>query len=134
MVESEEETVMNEDIEEKLVTAFERIATALEGLNESTRRAGTRYWPEPREQRETKLTRVESEEERERKNQGARRRTIQEIVDPDIEEDDDEYIGERTRQYLRDHAKERQISPASPEIVGPTEEVGTSTEEVEGKA
>ena len=98
---------MNEDQSERLVLAFERIATALGDIRDEVRRAGTRYWPQPKQQREAVVSKVESDEERDRKLQGARRRNISEVIDPDFDETiGDEFIGERTRQWHRDHPQE----------------------------
>lgn len=120
---------MNEDQEERIVLAFERLATALRDLHDEVRRAGKRYWPQPKEQKEPVLSRVEVDEERDRKRQGARRRTIEEIIDPNATEEEEEYIGERTRQWLRDHPSEtrQQTIHASPEAASGPEGAGTRT-------
>ena len=96
----------SEECFERLVMAHERLALAIESFVDEVRRAGMRYWPLPSQQREAVVSRVESEEERELRMQGARRRTVNEVVDPTVEEVPDEFIGERTRQWLRDHPKE----------------------------
>jgi hypothetical protein len=98
----------NEELIERLVIAHERLAFAMESMRDELRRAGTRYWPQPREQREAVVTKVETDAERERKMQGAKRRTITDALDPNFdEEESDEIIGERTRQWLRDHPREQ---------------------------
>ena len=97
---------MDQEQEERLVLAWEGISTALKGIRDELRRAGNRFWPQPKEQKQAVVSRVESDAEREQKLQGSRRRTVQEVVDPNAEENPDEWIGERTRQWLRDHAPE----------------------------
>lgn len=97
---------MTEEQNERLVLAFERIASSLEGMHEEAKQAGSRYWPNPKQQREAIVSRVEPDDERARRMQGARRRTIEEVINPDAEENEEEYteiIGERTRMWLRDH-------------------------------
>jgi hypothetical protein len=98
---------MTEDREdqfnERLLVSLERIASAFEGLHEEAKRAGAFYWPQKQVQKEAIVTRVETDDERELKMQGARRRTIEEVVDPNVEESEDEYVGARTKQWLRDH-------------------------------
>jgi hypothetical protein len=128
---------MTEDQEERFVVSFEKIAKALEGIHEEAKRAGSKYWPHPREQRQSVLTRVGEDKERELRLQGARRRTIEEVIDPNIEEVPDEEIGERTRQWLRDHPQERKEakkSDASPKTPIAGEAGGTGIEEAEGKS
>jgi hypothetical protein len=98
---------MKEEQFESIVLSFQSIASALEGLHEELKRAGIRYWPQPREQKEAKLTRVESEDDRSRRSQGARLRTVAEVIDPTIDDEiPDDFLGERTRQWLRDHPQE----------------------------
>lgn len=104
--------------EERLLLALERIACAFEGLRDEAKRAGAVYWPQKQVQKEAIVTRVEEEGERERKLQGARRRTIEEIVDPNVEESEDEYVGERTRQWIKDHPHEKKApSPSGEELI-----------------
>ena len=61
---------MTKDQNERLVVGFERIAEALEGLNEEISRAGKRYWPTPGPQREVVITRVPTEEDKINERQG----------------------------------------------------------------
>jgi hypothetical protein len=125
---------MTENQEERFVVAFELIASSLKGLHEELRRAGYRYWAQPREQKEAVVSRVESDDERSRRNQGARRRTIEEVIDPNAdEEDSEEYVGERTRQWLRDHPKEAKKEPNARPEVGPKES-GTGVATIEDQA
>jgi hypothetical protein len=98
---------MTKEQNDRLVVAWELIAKSLEGLHEEVRKAGKRYWPEPGQQRESVLTRVETEEDRAKKNLGLADESISinewlDIGDPESES----YIGERTAQWLRDHPKE----------------------------
>ena len=113
---------MTKDQIDRLVLAWDRIGIALEGLHEEIKRAGKRYWPEPGQQRECVLTRVETEEDRAKKNLGLTDESISinewlDIGDPESES----YIGERTAQWLRDHPKENKeakIPDASAEASG----------------
>ena len=128
---------MREDQEERIVVSFEKIAVALEGLHDEAKRAGLRFWPQQREQREAIVTRVESDRDRELRLQGARRRSISEITDPVAEEQEEDYeiIGERTRQYLRDHPEERkktEVADASPEGARQAEHGGAEKIENQG--
>jgi hypothetical protein len=109
---------MNETLNERIVIAYERIALALEGLRDEAKKAGAIYWPLPKEQREAVLTRVETDQERELRMQGARRRTIEEVVDPNVEEPEEEYIGPRTRQWMKDNPNERKVpTPSGEELI-----------------
>jgi hypothetical protein len=80
------QTINESDQEERLLLALERIACAFEGLRDEAKRAGAVYWPQKQVQKEAIVSRVETNEDRELKMQGARRRTINEIIDPDVEE------------------------------------------------
>jgi hypothetical protein len=107
-----------EEQEERILLALERIACAFEGLRDEAKRAGVFYWPQKQVQKESIVSRVETDGERELKMQGARRRTIDEIVDPNVEESEDEYVGERTRQWLKDHPQEKKApTPSGEELL-----------------
>ena len=95
---------MTEDQEERLVTAFEEIGSALWALQGEIKQAGVRFWPRQREQREAVLSRVETPRERELKEQGKILRTPQEALAHE-EEVEDEAVGPRTAQWLKDHPK-----------------------------
>jgi hypothetical protein len=113
---------MTKEQNDRLVVAWELIAKSLEGLHEEVRKAGKRYWPEPGQQRESVLTRVETEEDRAKKNLGLADESIPinewlDIGDPESES----YIGERTAQWLRDHPKENKeakVVDAGSEAIG----------------
>lgn len=109
---------MTEEQEERLVSAYEGIGKALAGLHEEAKRAGEKLWPDQKPQRETIVTRVETDDERELKLQGVRRRTVAEVIDPNAEEDEDEYVGARTKQWLKDHPQENKApSPSGEELL-----------------
>jgi hypothetical protein len=98
---------MNKDQNDRLVVAWELIAKSLGGIHEEISRAGKRFWPEPGQQKEAVLTRVETEEDRAKKRLGLADESIPinewlDLGDPES----DAYIGERTAQWLRDHPKE----------------------------
>lgn len=109
---------MIEELSERLVLAFERIAIAMEGIRDEAKRAGAIYWPQKQVQKEAIVTRVEAEDDREKKMQGARRRTIDEIIDPNVVEAEDEYVGARTKQWLKDHPQEKKApTPSGEELI-----------------
>jgi len=122
---------MDENVVERLVVCFESIAKSLEGLNESAKRAGTRYWPEFKQPREAVISRVPNEEDKIKEAQGASDKPISEWLGELGDSDDNEYIGERTKQWIKDHAVESNAGPKADSIGGPK---GTSTEEAESKA
>jgi hypothetical protein len=112
---------VNENQINRLVVSFERIGIALEGLHEEAKRAGKRFWPEPGQQREAVLTRVETEEDRAKKRLGLADESIPINEWLDLGDTGEEYIGERTAQWLRDHpkeSKEAKIVDAGPEASG----------------
>ena len=80
---------MSSEQKDPLVLAFERIANALEGLHEEAKRAGIRFWPGPKEQKQAVVSKVESDDERAKRNQGARKRTIADVIDPNAEDQRD---------------------------------------------
>jgi hypothetical protein len=98
---------MDGDQNEQIEISLARIASAFEGIYNEIRRAGIRYWPSAKEQKQAVLSRVESDDERARRSQGARLRTVAEVIDPTIDDEiPDDFLGERTRQWLRDHPQE----------------------------
>ena len=122
----------NDELSERFVVCFESIAKSLEGLNESAKRAGTRYWPEFKQPREAVISRIPNEEDKIKEAQGASDKPITEWLGELGEpEDDTEYLGERTKQWIKDHPSESNASPKVDSISGPE---GTSTEEAEDKA
>lgn len=124
---------MTKEQDERLVVSFEKIAKALGGLNEQARRAGKRYWPEPREQKEAVVSRVPTEEDKIKERQGSGNNVPIEQWLTDLgPPEDDEPIGERTRQWIEDHKKESQKQDASAEVVGTEDD--PSTETAEGQA
>jgi hypothetical protein len=135
--ETEEGGRMNEEVVERLAASFEKIATALEGIHEEVRRAGTRYWPEPREQKEAILSHVPTEEDRIRERQGAGDdRPIDEwLSDLGDPEGEAGIVGERSRQWIIDHPPEKaKVPDARAEVASVGKSDATSTEEAESKA
>jgi hypothetical protein len=102
-----------------IVLAFERIASALEGLHEELQCAGNRYWPQPKEQKEAILGRVLTEEERIKKDRGnSDKIPIEEWLTNLGEHDDEEegVVGDRSRQWIKDHPPEKKTDNASAEV------------------
>jgi hypothetical protein len=119
---------MTKDQNERLVLSFESIARSLEGLNETAKQAGKRYWPAPGEQREPVLSHVPNEEDEARRNLG--------ISDGPIEDwlELDEPIGERSAQWLKDHPEEGKVTDAGPKVASKRQAGGTGIKEVKSKA
>jgi hypothetical protein len=110
---------MREELVERLVISFERLALAVEGLRDEAKKAGLKYWPPQKEQREPILTRNEGDKEKEVRNQGARMRTVQDAVDPEKDDDlEEEDIGPRARQWMKDHPQEKKVpTPSGDELL-----------------
>jgi hypothetical protein len=129
---------MTKEQNDRLVLAFVDIAAALKGLHEEIARAGKRYWPEPGQQREPVLSRVETEEDRARKSLGLADESvdINKWISPDwLDELEDEPIGERTAQWLRDHPpEETKVVNAGAKIAGEARQGGKGIKEVKDKA
>ena len=79
---------MTTELDERLVAAFEQIAEALAGIDDTQKKQFVRQWPEPGKRREAIVTRVPSEEDLIREEQGA--------SDEPIEE----WIGIREKEFL----------------------------------
>ncbi len=128
---------------ERLVLSFERIASALEGINGTGKSAITKLWPEPAGQREVIVSKVETEAERVAREQG---KTI-----PNSEVSDwlsegfggeEELVGEREREFLtrqkkiadeierkRKSARNANLDEIARNISGLDGEFGDSSEE-----
>jgi hypothetical protein len=124
---------------ERLVVSFESIAKSLEGLNEESKKAGTRYWPKPGKAREIIVGGIPTEEDRIKERQGYGvpiSEWLTNVPNDDDDEDDDEYIGERQREWRRTHpyeGKEVKVIDASPEVVSVGEQDRASVETVESE-
>ena len=119
---------MNNAQSERLVDAWERIAKAIEGLRNEAKKAGERYWPEHREQREAIVSRIPTAEDEAKRNLGLTNQPIEEWLTDLDTPDEDEFIGEREREWRRTHPKEppqAKEPDASPKGPGPgTEDKG----------
>ena len=129
---------LNEQIE-RLVLSFQTIAKSLEGLHDEAKRAGNRYWPQPREQKEAVVSRIENEEDRANKNLGIDNKSVsidQWLADlGDPEADDIGVVGERSRQWVIDHPPEKVKEPDAGAKSGVgQEESGPSTEAPESES
>lgn len=91
---------MTEEREERILAAFERIAAALAGINETKRHEFARRWPEPRERREAVVTRIPNEDDLIREAHGASDESLAEWLNPPV---DEEIIGTREREWRRTH-------------------------------
>ena len=129
---------MSEDIPEKedtisrLANVFERIASALEGLNGTGRTAITKLWPEPAGQREVIVSKVETEEERVAREQG---KAIPKSGITDWLSEgfggEDELVGEREREFL---SRQREKSSASTQALPVGGQTEGSSEETPGES
>jgi hypothetical protein len=123
---------MTKEQNERLVLSFESIARSLEGLNETAKQAGKRYWPAPGQQREAVLSHVPNEEDEARRNLG--------ISDGPIEDwytltpAEDEPIGERSAQWAKDHPPEAKVIDARPETTSKRPKGRASTQETKSKS
>ena len=126
---------MTKDQNDRLVLAFVDIAAALKGLHEEIARAGKRYWPEPGQQREAVLSHVPNEEDEARKRLGISDEPINKWLEPDwLDEPEEEYIGERTAQWLKDHPEEEKKPDAGAKVSGEGRQSGKGVKEVKDKA
>ena len=109
---------MIKEAKDPLVLAFTQIAKALEGLHDELRKAGTRYWPQPKPQREVVVSRIENDEDRAKKSLGEDGKEINEWLDDlgDPEGEDPAIIGERTRKWIEEHKETPKVSAAGTEV------------------
>ena len=127
---------------DRLTIAWETIGKALEGIHDELKRAGSKYWPEPKEQKEAIVTRIPNAEDETRRNLGVDDSPIKERIERgdwlDIgpTEDEDEFIGEREREWRKAHPKEQEKAeePASsPEVGEGRKPKKSSSKPVKGK-
>ena len=81
----------------------------------SVKRAGNRYWPEPKGPREVVLSRVETDEDRAKKALGESDESINDWLSLEPEE---EFKFERTLQYIREHPEEFKKPDAGAKVSG----------------
>jgi hypothetical protein len=126
---------MDEKQDERLVVSFQKIAKALTGIHEEFKRAGKRYWPEPKEQREAVLSHVPNAEDEAKKNLGLTDQPIEKWLNPEwLDESDSGIIGERSSQWIAEHPEEKSKEPdASAETPIAREENRASSETPESK-
>lgn len=132
---------MNEGQQERLVLAWERLAVALGDLRDEARKAGERFWPQPKPQREVVVSRVENEEDRANKALGIDdSKTIEQWLDIGPTEEDDGAIGERTREWLRTHppvteeTKKTEVGDAGPQVAVKGKQRRTGAKTAQDKA
>ena len=122
---------MNGKQDERFVLACEAIAEGLKGIHEELRKAGNRYWPEPKPQRESIVSRIPNEEDKAKESLGLDGKPLTAWLTLEDEDDEDDgAIGERTKQWLRDHPKEApEVPDARPEVAarGKSRNSGTKT-------
>jgi len=93
---------MTENQEERIVSAFEQIATALTGIYDTQEKQFAKQWPERKEAREAVYSRVPNEEEIIREQLGASNESLDEWL---TISENEEYIGEREKEFLARQAK-----------------------------
>jgi hypothetical protein len=92
---------------ERFVLSFEKIGTALEGLNETYRRHFEKLYPEPRPIREAVVTRAKSAEDKLREEQGASTKPLDQwLSEVEDEEAEGEFVGVREREWLEAQKRE----------------------------
>jgi hypothetical protein len=92
---------MTEEQEERIVSAFEQIATALTGIYDTKEKQFAKQWPERKEAREAVYSRVPNEEDLIREQLGASNEPLEEWLTVPEEEG---YIGEREKEFLAKQA------------------------------
>ena len=105
-----------DSLAERFVLSFEKIASALEGVNETYRRHYTRQYPEPGPVRDAVVTRVPTEEDRIREAHGASTRPISEWLEElDGEEraEAEQDIGEREREWIERNKQQKRHAGAT---------------------
>jgi hypothetical protein len=103
---------MNENHGERLIVSFESIAEALKGICDELKRAGTKFWPDPKPQRESVVSRVPTDEDRAKESLGQDAKPIETWIKwIDEPEEDDGAIGERSKQWIKDHPPEKAKEP-----------------------
>lgn len=98
---------MNIHLEKRFVSALEKIASALAGIDDTKKRQFDKDYPAPRERREAIVTTVPSEEDRIREQHGAGNAPIEDWLS---ELGGEEFIGVREREFLARQEKERNAS------------------------
>ena len=97
---------MTVELEERLVVAFEKIAESLAGINETRQKEYKRDSPESRQYREAIVTRVPTEDDRAKEEQGASDTPILDWL-TDIRDNEDT-IGPREKEFLRTYARSKE--------------------------
>jgi hypothetical protein len=96
---------MTEDQEERLVVAFEQIATALRGIHDTEEKQFGKQWPERKEVRQAVYSRIPNEEDRIREEQGAG--DSSQPIEDWYSDLDAAGIGDREREFLNAQATAR---------------------------
>ena len=105
---------------DRFVLAFERIASALEGINGTGSTVTSKLWPAPAGQRESVVTKAESEEERARKEQG--KLVPKTDLNQWLSEEfggEEEPVGERELEFLERQRKQQSSSSQADGFSGP---------------
>jgi hypothetical protein len=121
---------MTEDLEIRLVVAFEQIAEALTGIYETGERQFAKQWPERKEVREAVVTRIPSEEDRIREQHGSG----DEPTEQWLTLNEEEAIGEREREFLDGQRREADSGERAPAADAGAEPDRGSAEAVESEA
>ena len=126
------------DLLERLVVTFESIGKSLEGLNGTAKGAANRFWPEPREPREPVVSRIPTEEDKAKENQG-RIDESESIEDWLSIGNPEESWGEREREWRKAHPESGQQPTAAATDASAVPDTGkesgsTETPPAEGEA
>jgi hypothetical protein len=100
---------------ERFVLSWEKIAAALDGLNETYRRQFETHHPQRPQRREAVVSRAQTEEDRIREAQGASNQPLNDwLSEVEDEEEGREFVGVREREWLDAHGQEPEESKAGP--------------------
>jgi hypothetical protein len=92
---------------DRFISSFEKIAAAMEGLNETYRRHLEKLYPEPKPYREAVVTRVQTAEDKIREAHGAGVQPLDQwLSEVQDEEEQNEFIGVREREWLSGQKRE----------------------------
>ena len=116
---------MNRALEERLVTAFENIANALAGIYDTQEKQFAKQWPDKKEGRDAVYTRLPTDEDLIREEQGASDASLADWLSIP----DEKPIGPREKEFL-----EQQTAAARTQAPSESEPDSGSAEAAEGEA
>ena len=119
---------MSDTALDRIAESFERIATALEGIHEFSKKYATKHFPDARVPRDAVITRVPTEDDLIRESQGSSPKSLDDWLSELTEEvEEEDIIGPREREFL-----ERNNASAEGKLQDKPEAGGAET--LEGQA